>query len=109
MSFRDLLTELTTPGPDGVREGIYDDLSNAYTSVETDYNGLMESSSAKVSELTAKLAELETTINALKAQNFDLLMQVPSETTPNEVESAEDSGDDGETESGIDDLFEESN
>ena len=89
-------------------ETIYDDLSLAYST-------MLESSSAKVSELEASAAAAaeahaadiqarDAEISRLKAVNYDLLMATPSadpEDGGSEPDSEEDDG-----QMSIDDLFE---
>lgn len=80
-------------------ETVYDDLRTMYG----ESNSLAEGAGAKVTEMEAVIAELQAQIDALKGQNYDLLMA--SKGTPaaeDEAPAEEDGGDEPED---YDDLF----
>lgn len=98
MGFSEILQELQNPGEDGVRAGIYDDLSAEYTAV-------VEGGAASVAERDATIAEMGEEIGRLKALNFDLLMAAGSDDEPDTPE--DNPNDDPDDSVSIDDLFEE--
>lgn len=96
MDFEALIAKLRNPGEDPVPETIYDDLSQAYSSV---LSGAAEKEAAHENALKEREAE----ISRLKAQNFDLLMSAPAQQVSTETQ---DQASDDDEPSGIDSLFE---
>lgn len=91
-----------------------DDLTAAYDADILDATGPIDSANAMVAQLQAENAALSSEVQAVKAHNYELLMQVgaPDDNSDND-ESGDDSEDDSEDESesddaqrAIDDLFE---
>jgi len=93
MTFEELVELLRNPGEDGLPDTIYDDLSGAYT-------GVVEGSQARIAEIEATLAERDSMIASLKAQNYDLLMQVGVSTEAEPLDEPEGNDIDLEPESG---------
>lgn len=79
MDFEELLSKLQNPGDDGLPETIYDDLRASHT-------GIVESSTAALSERDASIADLTSQVESLKAKNWDLYTQVQAagDTAPTE-------------------------
>ena len=94
MEFDDLLEKLLNPieGEDQP-PNIYDDLRTAHTS-------RVGAGDAKVEQLTAELAVSQAEVAALKAHNYDLLMQVPKTDAP----APDDSEDSDESEDDVPDA-----
>jgi hypothetical protein len=91
--FHDLVNSIKEPGEDGVEPSIYDDLT-------TEYESVIENSTASVRMRDDKIAELTGQLGTLKSQNFDLLMKVGTGDNTSEDQTTE-----VETEPTIDTLF----
>ena len=87
MEFEDLLEKLVNPveGEDQ-SPNIYDDLRTAHTS-------RVGAGDAKVEQLTTELTVSQAEVSALKAHNYDLLMQVPKTDAPDDSDYSDDSPD----------------
>ena len=90
----------------GGDETVYDDLSSLYSGVSE----RADSADAKIESLTAELTAANEAISALKAHNYDLLMQI-EKSTPRDGDGDGDvdvDGDGDEDDSdgpGIDELY----
>jgi hypothetical protein len=97
----DMLSSLGV-GEDGVSvaypDTFVDDISAAY---EEDMSG----PTAKIGVLETELAEANAKIAELKAHNYDLLMQVPTATTPEEGAPEKEEEPDEEEPSNLDKVF----
>lgn len=91
-----------------------DDLTAAYDADILDATGPIDSANAMVAQLQAENAALASEVQAVKAHNYELLMQVGAPDSDSENENVgDDSTDDSDDESesddaqrAIDDLFE---
>lgn len=97
MAFADLLALLRDPGDAEIAPSIYDDLNAEYTAA-------VEGGAARIAELETQIAELVADNQRLKALNFDLLMS--ADATPSEDETPADETDSIDDENaGVDSLF----
>lgn len=69
-----LLSQLQTPGDDGVPETIYDDLRATHQSA---IDEVQTSAQAKIESLSQELSSRDEQILKLKSDNWDLFEQIP--------------------------------
>ena len=98
MAFEELIELLRNPGEDGPPDTIYDDLT-------AEYNGVFDTSQARIAEFESALAERDAQIASLKSHNYDLLMQVRADNSAEVVDEADENDVEPDTDAGIDSLF----
>ena len=90
----------------GGDETVYDDLASLYSGVSE----RADSADAKIESLTAELTAANDAISALKAHNYDLLMQIEKSAPHDgdgdgEVDADGDGDEDDSDGPGIDELY----
>lgn len=101
MDFEQLIEMLRNPGDDGLPDSIYDDLGESYNAMST-------GAAAKIADLETALQAKEMQISNLKAHNYDLLTATAANDPEAEAdENAEQEKADESDTIGVDDLFED--
>lgn len=83
MAFVDIVDALRSAAGEGADLTPYDDLTSSYNELET-------SSAAKIADLESQLAELAAENTRLKSVNYDLLMMSKSPVEDNSEDNSED-------------------